>query len=82
LEGVPWVLKACRRKWSTTVIRRKGVTDIITAGKIASNESKTIICTGTLKDAEPFEGALEIPKRELGLWAAKVLTRMNAPAEN
>jgi hypothetical protein len=42
-------------------MRRKGVTDMITAGRTDNNVSMTTICRGALKLAEPLEGFSDMP---------------------
>ena len=81
LEGVDCVPSACRRKCSTTVMRRNGVIDITAAGSSVISVSRMTICIGTLSEA-PFLPA-EIPRRENGSLAAPMAGSVAArPHEN
>jgi hypothetical protein len=59
-------------------MRKKGVTDMMTAGRMASNVSIARICMGTLKETDPLEGIKDTPKREPGAWALSAFARPNA----
>ena len=47
LDGVDWVPIACRRKCSTRVIRRNGVTDMTRTGSSVNPLMSNTICIGT-----------------------------------
>jgi hypothetical protein len=49
-EGAVWVPIACLKKWSTNVIRKKGVRDMMMAGRTVKPVNIRTICIGRLTD--------------------------------